>query len=97
MHDQESAFHLITAVSMIKRLGLYEFTLWGRDLVSVFRIRESRYYRLRFVLLRKYMRILSGHWKLSVTEVSVLGGLTVPYFALLTAVFKVLFAVVCVE
>ena len=43
------------------------------------------------------MRILSGHWKLSVTEVSVLGGLTVPYFALLTAVFKVLFAVVCVE
>ena len=24
---------------------LYEFTLWGRDLVSVVRIRESPYYR----------------------------------------------------
>ena len=37
--------HLITAVSviMIKRLSLYEFTLWGRDLVSVVRIRESPY------------------------------------------------------
>ena len=37
--------HLITAVSVIKRLSLYEFTLWGRDLVSVVRIRESPYYR----------------------------------------------------
>ena len=27
-----------------KRLNLYEFTLWGRDLVSVVRIRESPYY-----------------------------------------------------
>ena len=37
--------HLITVVSVIKRLSLYEFTLWGRDLVSVVRIRESPYYR----------------------------------------------------
>ena len=37
--------HLITAVSVIKRLSLYEFTLWGRNLVSVVRIRESPYYR----------------------------------------------------
>ena len=37
--------HLITAVSVIKRLSFYEFTLWGRDLVSVVRIRESPYYR----------------------------------------------------
>ena len=32
-------------MSVIKRLNLYEFTLWGRDLVSVVRIRESPYYR----------------------------------------------------
>ena len=39
--------HLITAVSVIKRLSLYVnvFTLCGRDLVSVVRIRESPYYR----------------------------------------------------
>ena len=43
----------------LKRLNLYEFTLWGRDLVSVVRIRESPYYG--FFFLRKYMRILSGH------------------------------------
>ena len=30
---------------VIKRLSFYEFTLWGRDLVSVVRIRESPYYR----------------------------------------------------
>ena len=37
--------HLITIVSVIKRLSLSEFTLWGRDLLSVVRIRESPYYR----------------------------------------------------
>ena len=26
---------MITAVSVIKRLSLYEFTLWGRDFVSL--------------------------------------------------------------
>ena len=31
-------------MSVIKRLSLYEFTLWGRDLASVVRIRESPYY-----------------------------------------------------
>ena len=35
--------HLITAVSVIKRSSLYEFTLWGRDLMSFFRIREIPY------------------------------------------------------
>ena len=30
---------------LIKTLSLYEFTLWGRDLVSVVRIRESAYCR----------------------------------------------------
>ena len=57
---------LITAVSMIKRLSLYEFTLWGGDLVSVVRIRDSPYDRVFF--LRNYMRILSRHWKLSVIQ-----------------------------
>ena len=51
-------------VSAIKRLSLYEFALWGGDLESVARTRESPYYRGFFK--RKYMRILSGHWKLSV-------------------------------
>ena len=37
--------HLMIAVSVIKRLSLYELTLWVRDLVSVVRIRESPYYR----------------------------------------------------
>ena len=36
-----SHHHLITTVFVIKRLSLYEFTLWGRDLVSVVHIRES--------------------------------------------------------
>ena len=36
--------HLITAVSVIKSLSLYEFTLWGRHLVSVVCVRESLYY-----------------------------------------------------
>ena len=57
--------HLITAVSVIKRLSLYEFTLWGRDLVSVVRIRESSYHR---GFLKENMRTLSGLWKLSVLE-----------------------------
>ena len=46
-------------------ISLYEFTLWGRDLVSVVRIRESPYYR---GFLKENMRILSGLWKLSVLE-----------------------------
>ena len=41
--------HLITTASVIKRLSLYEFTLWGQDLVSVVRIRESPYYRGSFL------------------------------------------------
>ena len=36
--------HLITVVSVIERLSLYEFTLWGRDVVSVVHIRKSQYY-----------------------------------------------------
>ena len=40
--------HLITAVSIIKRLSLCEFTLEDRHLVSVVRIRESACYRIFF-------------------------------------------------
>ena len=32
---------VITGVSVIKRLSLYEFSLWGRDFVSVVRIIEG--------------------------------------------------------
>ena len=35
--DSPVQIHLITAESVMKRLSLYEFTLWGRDLVSVVR------------------------------------------------------------
>ena len=42
--DRDSGRHLITVVFVIKRFSLYQFTLWGRDFVSVVRIRESRYY-----------------------------------------------------
>ena len=59
-------WHQITAVSVIKRLGLYEFTPWSRDLVSVVRIRESPYYRGFFKI--KYTRIFSGRWEVSVLE-----------------------------
>ena len=34
---------------LIKRLSLYEFTLWGQDLVSIVPIRESPYYRGSFL------------------------------------------------
>ena len=63
--DSGFGIHLITAVSVIKRLILYEFTLWGQDSTSVIRIRESPYYR---AFLRKYMTILSRRWKLFVIE-----------------------------
>jgi len=44
-HLTYTNYHLlITTVSVIKRLSLYEFTLWGQDLVSVVRTRESLYY-----------------------------------------------------
>ena len=49
--------HLITAVSVIKSLSLSEFTIWGRDLVSVVCVRESLYYLGFFINNRKYMII----------------------------------------
>ena len=57
--------HLITVVSVIKRLSLYEITLLVRDFVFVVRIRESRYCGGFF---KKIYENFSGHWKLSVIE-----------------------------
>ena len=59
--------HLITGVSVLKRLSLYELALWCRNLVSVLRIRESPYYSGVF-FKRKHVRILSGHRKLSLIK-----------------------------
>ena len=39
-------------MSIIKRSSLYEFTLWGQDLESVVRIRESPYFRGSFLKKR---------------------------------------------
>lgn len=35
------AYETITGLSVTKRLKMYEFTLWGRDFVSVVRIIEG--------------------------------------------------------
>lgn len=48
-------------MSVIKRLILNEFTLWGGDLVSVFHIRERPYYRgffKRLVINEKFVGTL---------------------------------------
>ena len=52
--------HLITAVSVIKKLTLHEFILWGRDFYWPLSVLE----RVRIMegfLKRKYMIILSVH------------------------------------
>ena len=56
-------------MSVLKRLSLYEFTLWGRDLLSVVRIIAGFFFR-------KNRKTMSGHRKLS-EIVSVPRGLTV--------------------
>ena len=68
---------LISAVSVIKRLSLYEFTLWGRDLVSVVRIRESPYYRGVFFLKKIYENFVGTLETARNREVSVPRGSTV--------------------
>ena len=69
--------HLINAVSVIKRLSLYEFTLWGRDLVSVVRIRESPCCRGSF-FKRIYENFVGKLETVRNREVSVPRGSTVP-------------------
>ena len=49
-------------------LSLYEFILWGRDLVSVVRIKESPFYRGFFFLKKIYDNFFGTDWKLSVIE-----------------------------
>ena len=55
---------VIIGVSVIKRFSLYEFSLWGRDFVSVVRIIEC-------------MGIFPGQWTVRIREVSVRRGSTV--------------------
>ena len=59
-------------MSVIKRSSLNEFTLWGRDLVSVVRIRESPYYRLKFFLRKIYENFVGTLEIVLNIEVSVL-------------------------
>ena len=54
----DSRDHRSVVNKEVKFIGIYSL---GRNLASVVRIRESPYDRGFF-----YMRILSGHWKLSV-------------------------------
>ena len=75
--DSGCGICLISAVSIIKRLSLYEFTLWGQDLVSVVRIRESPYYResilQRFFFLQQiYENFVRTLETVSDREVSIL-------------------------
>ena len=57
---------VIIGVSVIKRFSLYEFSLWGRDFVSVVRIIEGPYYRGYFYI--ECMGIFPGPSELSVLE-----------------------------
>ena len=59
-------------MSVIKRLSLYEFTLWGRDLVSVVRIRESPYHRGFYFFKKMYENFVGTLETVRNREVSVL-------------------------
>ena len=63
-------------MSVIKRLSFYEFTLRGRDLVSVVRIRESPYYGGVF-LKKIYANFVGTLETVRNREVSVPRGSTV--------------------
>ena len=65
-----------------KEVKFYEFTLWGQDLVSVVRIRESPYFRGSF--LKKIhenfvgaLETVHNNRGVCIREVCVLRGLTV--------------------
>ena len=64
-------------MSVIKRLSLYGFTLLGRDLVSVVRIRESPYYRVFFFFKENIKDFFGTLETVRNTEVSVPRGFTV--------------------
>ena len=63
--------HLIAGVSVIERLRVCEFTLWGRDLVAVVSVRESPYYR-GFFLKKIYENFVGTLKTVRNIEVSVL-------------------------
>ena len=50
--------HLVPRVSVIKRLGLYEFSPKSREFVSVVRVTEGPYYR-GFFLEEMYENFVS--------------------------------------
>ena len=68
--------HLITAVSVIKRLSLYVFTLLGWDLVSIVCIRESHYYRGLFKEKYNYEKFVGTLETVRTREVSLPRGST---------------------
>ena len=63
-------------MSVIKRLSLYEFILWGRDIVSVVRIRELPHYR-GFLLKKIYEIFVDTLETVRIREVFVPRGSTV--------------------
>ena len=67
---------VIIWVSVIKRLSLHEFSLWGRDFMTVVRIIEGPYYRGYF-LQRMYGHFPGTKWTFRIREVSVRRGSTV--------------------
>ena len=78
---RESSDHR-RARNILKRLSLYEFTLWGRDLVFVIRIRESPHYK-GFFLKKIYENFVGTLETVRNREVSVPRGSTVQYYCLL--------------
>ena len=68
-------WHTATGETIIKRLSLYAFALWGRDLASVVCGKEGPYYR---VFLKKLCQNFVGTSEtVSNREVSVRRGSTV--------------------
>ena len=67
---------VITGVSVIKRLSLYEFSPWDRDFMSVVLIIEGPYYRGYFYK-EMYGHFPGTKWTVRNREVSVRRGSTV--------------------
>ena len=77
---RESSDHR-RARNNLNRLSLYEFTLWGRDLVSVIRIRESPHYK-GFFLKQIYENFVGTLETVRNRQVSVPRGSTVQNYCL---------------
>ena len=72
-------------MSVIKRFSLYEFSLWGRDFVSVVRIIEVPAYYRGYFFQRMYGHFSGTKGTVRIREVSVRRGSTVHQFGILTA------------